>query len=165
MSDFVTRLQHELERAAEREASPARRLAARTPRVLVPVLAAACAALLAVGLLRTGDGGDDRPQPIRPPIVPTALLGSWSGDGAAALIIDRDRYTLRRGSRSTSGDLAATSANELLLDTDAGGGLCASGVVGRYRIDLAGDTLRLVALGDGCGSREAALSEPLHRDG
>jgi hypothetical protein len=107
MSYFVTRLEHELIRAAEREASPARRFAARTPRVLVPALAVACAALLVVGLLRAGSEGDDRPRAIRPTIVPAALLGSWSGDGAVALIIDRDRYTLRRGNQSTSGDLAA----------------------------------------------------------
>jgi hypothetical protein len=163
MNDFVTRLEHELVEAFERQER--RRPTLPSMRPLVPALAVAAAlALLLVLVLPRGERADE--TPVQPGPVPAEVAGSYSGARGLSLILDVRRYTLRLPGRDPLIGDARGDGGVLLLGNDGDGPCGLRDFFARYAAVAEGGTLRLTLLEDACAARARALDgAALRRDG
>ena len=164
MSDFVTRLEAELIRAAEREqGGTVGRFLGLLPRVrpgaALAAAALACAALVAT-IVALPHGSRPSP-PARVGPVPGRMIGDYErtvGAGRIALILDTRRYTLLiPGAGSVVGD-AAVHGGVLVLGNDGTGACRPTTGIALYRAHLDGPRLRLTPISDRCRSRARALA-------
>jgi hypothetical protein len=164
VSDFVTRLEHELVEAFERQ-DRRRRVPVPRLRPLVPALAVAAALALALVLvLPLGERADD--APVQPGPVPAQLAGSYTGADGLSLILDVRRYTLQLPGRDPQIGDARGDGGVLLLGNDGDGPCGLRDFFARYAAVAEGGTLRLTLIDDACAARARALDgAALRRDG